>query len=217
MKLDTRAGLEAHCLPLGALMTNCYVLVAGGECWVADPGISPGRLLEVLAGKELVPSRILLTHGHADHIGGVEAVQRAHPGARLTCPAGDAAMLADPAANMSAPFGFPLTAPAPDQQVRPGDELTQGPLTWRVLDVSGHTPGGAAYYCEAAEAVLVGDALFAGSVGRCDIPGANEFDLLRNIREHLLTLPDDTRVWPGHGPTTTIKAERESNPFLRRP
>ncbi len=89
-----------------------------------------------------------------------------------------------------------------------------GPFTWQVLDAAGHSPGGVAYYCAVAEVVLVGDALFAGSIGRTDIPGASESRLLKNIRDNLMSLPDGTRVLSGHGPATTIGEERRSNPFL---
>ena len=206
--------LSIDCLQLGELMTNCYILTAEGACWIVDPGLSPKPLLSHLAGRELSPERVLLTHGHGDHIAGVAAVKQAYPDAVVTVPAGDAAMLTDPMANLSRPFGFEITAPTADQIVAFGDELAMGELTWQVLDVSGHTPGGAAYYCPDAQVVLAGDALFAESIGRTDIPGANDRQLLRNIRQNLLTLPDPTQVLPGHGPTTTIGHERKFNPFL---
>ncbi len=236
--------LSIQCLVLGDLMTNCYVPVSGGTgfqpvraaganvvsdalndtgykpvpqtevCWVVDPGLSAGPLLEYLERTGLSPERILLTHGHADHIAGVAAVKEAFPDAVLTVPHDDVHMLTDPAANLSLPFGFNITTPAPDQTVRAGEELKMGPLTWRVIDTSGHTPGGVSYYCAEAEVVITGDALFAESIGRTDIPGASEARQLKNIRENLLTLPDATRVLPGHGPITTIEHERRHNPFL---
>jgi hydroxyacylglutathione hydrolase len=239
MILAAGGGLEIHCLPLGELMTNCYVLVAdtalnspspegdsphrpvqapaaqAKTCWIVDPGLSPAPLLDYLRRKALSPQRILLTHGHGDHIAGVAAVKQAYPCATITCPAADAHMLTDPMANMSLPFGFDIAAPPPEQTVAPGDELQMAALRWQVLEAAGHTPGGVAYYCQAAGVVLTGDSLFAGSIGRTDIPGASEARLLKNIQANLFALPEATRVLPGHGPPSTIGQERRSNPFLR--
>ena len=214
MTLEAGGGLSVDCLQLGELMTNCYVLLAEDICWIVDPGLSPGPLLEHLRRKGLAPERVLLTHGHGDHIAGVAEVKQAFPGAVVTAPAGDAEMLTDPMANLSLPFGFEISAPCPDETVSPGESLQMGPLTWQVLDVSGHTPGSVAYYCRTAGVVISGDALFAESIGRTDIPGASDIQLLANIRNNLLMLSGDTRVLPGHGPATTIGHERRFNPFL---
>jgi len=199
---------------LGPLETNCYVLRDGGDCWVVDPGMCPGSLIRFLQAEDVAVARILLTHGHGDHIAGVDQVAQAFAGASVCCPAGDAAMLSDAEANMSRVFGVTLTADGPDELIQPGQELVLGGVTWRVLDAAGHTPGGVSYYCDSAGVVLTGDALFAGSIGRTDIPGASASRLLRNIRENLLVLPDDTRVLPGHGPETTIGMEKRTNPFF---
>ncbi len=204
--------LEIAVLLTPPLETNTYVL-RSGEAWaLVDPGWLPAGALARLA-----PGRgvILLTHGHGDHIAGAADVKAACPGTPLICPAGDAAMLTDPMLNLSRPFGMDVDAPPADELIRPGEEVAVGESRWRVLDTSGHTPGGVSFYCEAAGVVICGDALFAGSIGRTDIPGADEGALLRNIREHLLRLPDDTRVLPGHGPETTIAREKRTNPFLR--
>jgi glyoxylase-like metal-dependent hydrolase (beta-lactamase superfamily II) len=123
-------------------------------------------------------------------------------------------MLSDAAFNLSAPFGLPIVAPPPDELIEPGEVIEIGPSRWEVLDTSGHTPGGVSFYCAAAGVVIVGDALFAGSIGRCDIPGASEQRLLRNIREKLLSLPEATRVLPGHREETTIGREKRTNPYL---
>ena len=226
--------LSIRCIVVGDLMTNCYVLTVGSKegqnhCWVVDAGMQPEPLLEYLDKSTLTPERILLTHGHADHIAGVGDLKQRYPQAILTVPHAEAAMLSDPMMNMSLPFGLHITAPPPDETIQPGDELNLAGLIWKVLDVSGHTPGAVAYYCPATEidnpdknnstnstgVVFTGDALFAGSIGRTDIPGGDYQRLVKNIHENLLSLPDSTRVLPGHGPETTIGAERKLNPFLK--
>jgi len=199
---------------LGPLMTNGYVLDSAGVCWVVDPGPWPEPLLELLRRRRIRPECLLLTHGHGDHIAGLGALKAAWPDAKIVCPAADANMLSDPSANLSAEFALPLTAPPADQLVESGQVLLCGDSHWQVLDTSGHTPGGVSYYCPEAEAVLTGDALFEGSIGRTDLPGADFDQLIGNLRRNLLPLPGETRVLPGHGPESTIGRERRSNPFL---
>ncbi len=218
--------LEIETLLLGPLETNCYVVRACAKslqtpdaatrdvCWVVDPGMWPQPLLDHLRRASAKPSAILLTHGHCDHVAGVGELREHFPAARLLCPAGDAEMLADAQANLSAPFGLPMIAPEADELIEAGQMLLLGATEWQILDTSGHTPGGVSFYCAAENVVITGDALFAGGIGRIDIPGASCEKLLKNIRENLLALPDQTRVLPGHGPSTTIGHERQTNPFV---
>jgi glyoxylase-like metal-dependent hydrolase (beta-lactamase superfamily II) len=124
-------------------------------------------------------------------------------------------MLTNAEANLSAQLGFPIEAPPADELVAPGDTLKLGALAWLALDVSGHSPGGLAYYCEEVSVVLTGDALFAGSIGRYDFPGSSRENLLENIQQNLLSLPTETVIYSGHGPATTIGHEREHNFTLR--
>jgi glyoxylase-like metal-dependent hydrolase (beta-lactamase superfamily II) len=243
MKVHQASGLTVHGLVVGDFMTNCYLLVltgaapaedargdhrpvesAAGEkapvppvCWAVDPGGEAETVQAFLRQHDLAPERILLTHGHADHIAGVRQLKQAFPAAVLTAPAGDERMLRSPLANLSLVFLRRVTCPAPEQAVNPGQHLQMRQLTWQVLDTSGHTPGGVSYYCLAAGVVLTGDALFADGVGRTDLPGASQERLIRNIRQHLLSLPDETVVLPGHGPPTSIGQERRHNPFLLPP
>ncbi|HUU59111.1 MAG TPA: MBL fold metallo-hydrolase [Phycisphaerae bacterium] len=208
------SGVTIHTFVLGPLETNCYLLQSGQDCWVVDPSLWAGPLLQFLADAPLRPGRILLTHGHGDHIAGIPEVREVCPEVRVCCPAGDAGMLTDPDLNMSALMGLSIAVGEPDERIRPGETLTLGGTRWEVLDTSGHSPGGVSYHCPAERIALTGDALFAESIGRTDIPHASPSRLLRNIREKLLTLPPDTVVLPGHGPSSTVGHEQECNPFF---
>jgi len=206
--------LRIDTLPLGPMETNCYVLRSGDCCWVVDPGLWPEPLLEFLQSGRIEPAAIILTHGHGDHIAGIGRLTERFAAARVVCPADDAEMLTDADSNLSAAFGMPITAPPADELIRPGQSLALGGTNWTVLDTSGHTPGGVSFHCPGEKVVITGDALFAGGIGRSDIPGADGGRLLSNIRNNLLVLDDETRVLPGHGPATTIGDERRTNPFL---
>jgi glyoxylase-like metal-dependent hydrolase (beta-lactamase superfamily II) len=210
----TPAPLRIDAFLTAPLETNTYLLRCGQESWVVDPGWGLDDLMEVLLRQGPAPTRILLTHGHGDHIAGVGELKAAFPAVRVCCPAGDQAMLTDPDKNLSASFGFDVAIGPADELLQPGQTLTMENLEWTLLDTSGHSPGSLSYYCAQAEVVLVGDALFAGSIGRTDIPGASEVALLSHIHNHLLSLPEATRVLTGHGPATTIGREKRSNPFL---
>ncbi|MHC4561896.1 MAG: MBL fold metallo-hydrolase [Planctomycetota bacterium] len=199
----------------GPLMVSTYVLRCDGQCCVVDPG-SMGRdaLIDALSDWGADVDQIWLTHGHGDHIAGVVPLKQMFPAATVTCSAVDAPLLNDPRANLSAAFGLSVTAPAPDSLVQPHQTLSIGPSQWTVLDTAGHTAGGVSFYCPDEAVVLTGDALFAGSIGRTDIPGGDLPTLITNIERALLSLPGQTRVLPGHGGATTIEAERRHNPFL---
>lgn len=201
---------------------NAYILSVpdsgdGRIGWVIDPSFPPQteRLLDYLAEQSIVLEKIILTHGHIDHIIGVDAIREAHPQATILLAEPDQPMLQNADLNMSAPFGMPLAIQSrADGDLVPDAELTLGELRWRVLDTSGHSPGGRSLHCPAERAVFVGDALFAGSVGRCDIPGSDYHRLIGNIHKHIMTLPSDTRIYSGHGPKTSVANQRKSNPFL---
>jgi len=189
----------------------------GGPCWIVDPGFPPQceEILMYITRHQLKPAAIVLTHGHADHIAGVEHILRDWPDLPIWIGREDDRMLIDAHANLSAPFGVCLRAPkSADKFLDPGAKLELDGTVWYVLDTSGHSPGGRSLYCPKAGAVVVGDALFAGSVGRTDFPGSDGARLVRNIREQLFALPDKTVVYSGHGPTTTIGREKRTNPFV---
>ena len=181
--------MELHQFILGDFQTNAFVLIDGDECWLVDPGFEPDELIDFIRGRDLTPTRILLTHGHADHIAGVNALLAAWPGTPVCCPAADAEMLTDAWANLSATLGMPITCPPASELLSPGAVLQMNELSWQVLDTSGHTAGGVSFYCPQAGTAITGDALFAGGIGRTDFPGGDFDRLADNIRCNLYSLP----------------------------
>jgi hydroxyacylglutathione hydrolase len=216
--------------PAQAFATNCYVLAAGpGEqCLIVDPGIGVlDQLDEVLAQHKLSPAAVLLTHGHLDHTFSVTPVCGARGITAYVHPA-DREMLADPAKalsmDLSALFGgrLPYSEPSDVSELTDGAVLSLAGLEITVDHAPGHTGGsvmfrlpGADSSWEARELCLSGDVLFAGSIGRTDLPGGSTPTMMTSLRDKVLPLADDTVVLPGHGPATTIGRERASNPYLR--
>ena len=197
----------------GAFAENAYILVdrEAGAAVLIDPGEEAELFLRRLASERLALEAIWLTHAHADHILGVGRVLREKPVPLYLHPADRS--LYDGLPDQGAWLGFRAAAPPPpDHELADGQQLSVGDLRVEVRHVPGHTPGHVAFLGHGI--ALVGDVLFAGSVGRTDLPGGDTQALLASIRRHLLPLPDETIVYPGHGPQTTIGRERRTNPFL---
>ncbi|MCY2931202.1 MAG: MBL fold metallo-hydrolase [Planctomycetota bacterium] len=206
--------VELSVYPLGPLQVNTCLLRDGAACAIVDPTVGVAPLVRQVLQDGAQLQCLLLTHGHGDHIAGIEEVRALVPEVPVFCPAADAHMLSDPQANLSVLVGI-LTQPGePDRLLNPGDTVSVGQSLWQVLDTSGHTAGGVSYYCAQAEVAIVGDSLFAGGIGRYDLPGGSFRRLRDNVRAHLFTLPGPTRVIPGHGPETTIQVERTTNQFF---
>ncbi len=188
-----------------------------GPCWIIDPGLPPQaeRIVDHIRRKSLDPKAILLTHAHADHIAGIDEVREQLGPLPVYLAREEWNALTDPMENLSAQMGPGFATRVRDPlDLVPGETLELDGTTWELRDTSGHSPGGRSFYCAALGIVVVGDALFAGSVGRVDFPHSNGEQLMRNIHESLMTLPDETRVLSGHGPETTIGRERTTNPFV---
>ncbi len=197
---------------------NSYLahLEGRNDCLVIDPGLEPERILAHLDEARLTPVAILNTHGHMDHIAGNAALKARYPDCPLLIGVDEAYKLTDTNHNLSELFGYPMVSPPADRLVTDGDVLDLAGFTLRVLSVPGHSFGHVTYLWEQHEPPIafVGDVIFAGAVGRHDFPTSDLRQLVASIRDKLFTLPDDTILYSGHGPATTVGREKRSNPFV---
>ncbi len=215
----TDKNLQIHVTNDPAYMENGYTIYfrESGPCWIIDPGLPPqaGQIFLHVREKSLEPAAILLTHGHTDHIAGIDDVREHLGEIPVHIAKEEWAALSDPKANLSCITGSQFTTKVTDpRDLPPGEAMELDGSRWEILDTSGHSPGGRSFYCAELGIVFVGDAVFAGSVGRVDFPNSDGQCLMRNIRERLMTLPDETRILCGHGPETTVGHERTTNPFI---
>jgi len=190
-------------LVVGPLQVNCYILADDNtkESIVIDPGDDGQDILRIVREKGLKVKFIVNTHAHFDHVGANKAIKDA-TGAELLLHEDDAAVLAT-VSNQSRSFGMnPVSSPVPDRLLKHGDVITAGGISLKVLHTPGHTPGGISLLEDGM--VFTGDSLFAGSIGRTDFPGGDLMTLIRSIKRHLMILPDNTKVFSGHGPASTI-------------
>jgi len=202
--------------PVGPLQCNCTILgdEQTGEAIVIDPGEEVGRIQKRLAAHGLRLKQILVTHGHIDHVGGALKLKRL-TGAPIYLNEGDLEQLAlmqEQATWLG--VETPETAP-PDESLADGMTVGLAAYPAQVLHTPGHTQGSVSLLFAPLKLLVAGDTLFAGSIGRTDLPGGNYEQIIDSIHTRLLALPDETKVVPGHGPASTIGAERRSNPFLR--
>ena len=203
---------------LGDFETNCFCVRQNEEtsdCLIIDPGMGAEVLVQMLKKNDYIPVDILLTHGHVDHIGGVETLRQHWPDVRVAIGKDDATMLTNPAENLSLMAGSMV-------QTRPAEVLLDSDkmyyqaagLQFKILHTPGHSPGGICLYASDEQILFAGDTLFSGSIGRTDFPGGSHETLIEMIRQKLLILPGQTTVYTGHGPATTIENEKATNPFL---
>jgi glyoxylase-like metal-dependent hydrolase (beta-lactamase superfamily II) len=207
--------MKLNTIVVGPFEVNCYLYwdEQTRDGVIIDPGLDEHVIIDSVNKSGMTPKAILLTHGHGDHIAAVKPVKE-HFDLPLYVGRGDKELLRNPSANVSELIGQPIVAPDPDHLVEDEQTVTIGSLQFTVLATPGHTPGGVCYLDERANLVFTGDSLFWGSIGRTDLPGGSLNTLLDSIKTKLLKLPDGITCYPGHGPKTTIGAEKSQNPFL---
>jgi hydroxyacylglutathione hydrolase len=209
---DVRAAI----IPVTPFQQNCTLLWCEKtkKAAVVDPGGDLPRIREAIAQSGVSVEKIILTHGHIDHAGGA-AELREELGVPVEGPHEADRFLLDRLAEQGRTYGFEARPVTPDRWLNEGDTVTVGDLTLDVLHCPGHSPGSVVLVSQSQRFALVGDVLFQGSVGRVDLPGGDGKALIRSIKDKLLPLGDDIAFICGHGPTSTIGQERETNPFLQ--
>jgi len=204
-------------LEVGTFAANCYIVgsEATKEGIIIDPGDDAKSILKSVEDLELDIKLIVLTHSHIDHIGAVKEVNEA-TGAEIAIHTDEAKSLPKQGRSLSTLFVVGLSykvPPSPDRLLKDGDSIDIGDLQFLVLHTPGHSPGGICLFGH--ETVFSGDTLFNYGIGRTDLSGGSSSQIMNSIHTKLMVLPDNTIVYPGHGPDTTIGAERQGNPFLR--
>ena len=207
------AKLVLEHLMVGPLQSNCFIVgdEESGEAVIIDPGGDGDMILNTVSRKPWKVTAILNTHAHFDHIAG-NAVVKNGTGAPLMAPRGDSPFMAQ-AHTSARMYGLDVdSSPEPDRLLDDGDSIDLGDEKIKVISTPGHTPGGATFVTSIG--IFPGDSIFAGSIGRTDLPGGDYDTLISSIKARILSLDDDTPVYPGHGPATTVGRERAHNPFL---
>ncbi len=213
MEANTKA---LQVLQLGQLETNCYILQGNvpNSAIVVDPAAEADRIEQALDEIAAQQIAVLLTHGHYDHIGACERLQKDR-GAVVYILEEEQELMQDASMNCSSGFSNGAVTARPDRLLKDGQKLELAGHTVEVIATPGHTAGGACYYFPLLDILFSGDTLFAGTAGRSDLPTGDMMQLLRSLRSKLSSIPDQTFVCPGHGPSTNMERERRSNPFIR--
>ena len=201
-------------LAVGQLQSNCFIIADDNtkEAIIIDPGDEPDRIIDVVKGNSLNVRYILCTHAHFDHVGAISDIKD-ETDAKIVVHK-DEGEIYEGARDQAAFWGYELEPlPEPDMFVQEGDKLEVGDLKFEILHTPGHSPGGLCLYSEDEKVVFTGDTLFAGSVGMTDFYGG-DMDKLKKSFSRLMSLPPDTKVFPGHGPVSSIRQEKDSNFFM---
>ncbi len=207
------AKMNIETLVIGPIQTNCYILWQDGQknCWIIDPGGLAKSIVRKLNELNLIPEKIIITHGHWDHFIGNRGLKKQYPDAQILIHKEDASMLPDAQRNMSISFlGKSIFSPPADNFPEDNDILELADLKFKVIHTPGHSPGSICLYCKHTNSLFSGDLIFAdGGVGRTDLPASSHNDLIASINKIFSIIPDDTIIYPGHGPETTIAREKE--------
>lgn len=205
--------MEITILTVGPVYTNCYIVNKQGSdaCFVVDPGEEAEKIANYIRKKDMKLEGILLTHGHFDHITGVSELVSLL-GGKVYALQDEKELLASPQLNGSPMMGYEV-AIEPDMFLRDGEKISIAGITLQVIHTPGHTKGGCCYYVEEEKTLFSGDTIFMESIGRTDFPTGNGRELIDSIRNKVLVLPDEVKIYPGHGPDTTVAYETANNPY----
>jgi len=200
---------------VGLIETNCYIFWDKKrlDAAVIDPGGHSYEIIKIIKHNQLKVKKIINTHGHADHIAANSEIQEFTKAKILINPY-DKEMLKDPVKNLSEGFGMPIISADNEGELLDNETISIGDLDLKIITTPGHTQGSVCLFCERLGILFSGDTLFAGSIGRTDLPKGNYNNIISNIKQKLLVLPEDTKVFPGHGPETSIGIEKRENNFL---
>lgn len=205
--------MEVTVLTVGPVFTNCYIVNEEGKdsCLVIDPGDEAKKIAEYIQKRNKKMEAILLTHGHFDHMIGVRELMSLL-GGKLYAYQDEKELLMDPQLNVSNQIGYEMSLEA-DVLLRDHQKITVAGMTFEVIHTPGHTKGSCCYYSEEHQTLFSGDTIFMESVGRTDLPTGNERELIDSVRNRVLTLPSNVKIYPGHGPETNVAYEVANNPY----